>query len=141
MNIGDIIITVANVIGLPAVITWALYDRRRVRNEAREGELTTEEQEATLPNRVRSSSVVTLEAELLALQNSFNADRQIKDNTIKWLTEQLEAERQENVKKDQLIDQLQAKVRELTGQVANVVSDLNRVQRDLDRFKAEQKKE
>ena len=99
----EIVITGANVIGLPAVITWALYDRRRVRNEARKGELDTHEHEATLPNRVRSSSVVTLEAELLALQNSFNADRQIKDNTIQWLKDQLEEERDENARKDRLI--------------------------------------
>ena len=133
------VITIANVIGLPAVITWALYDRRRVRNEARQGELVGDEQEATLPNRIRSSSVVTLEAEILALQNTFNADRQIKDHTIQWLKEQLEEEREENRKKDRLIDELQDKVRDLTRRVAALVNDLDRVQQDLDRFKAQSK--
>lgn len=117
----DIIVRILAIVGLPSVTAWFLYDRRRIRNQ-------NLEQEETMPNRVRSSSVVTLEAEIMALSRSFDTDRRIKDETIQFLQEQLD-------ERDKLIDSLQAQLGSLRRKVATVTRDLESVQHELDSLK------
>lgn len=120
-----------NVIGLPAVITWALYDRRKIRNAGDKGALENEELAETMPNRVKSSSVVTLEAEILALSRTFEMDREAKERTIKFLQQQLTEAREDVLERDLLIDALQEKVAALQRQVNMINTELVEVQQKL----------
>lgn len=126
---------IVNVIGLPGVITWALYDRRKLKNQARKDEIQIEVDEANAPNKVKTSSIVTLEAELMALSRTFEMDREAKERTIKWLTDQNRALRQEIEERDTLIDKLQENIDNLKGQVRRVTANLEQVQRDLDHLR------
>lgn len=135
-QIWEVILTVGNWLAIPSVVAWVLYDRRRIDNEARQGHADAEVAEKIAPDRIKSSSIMTLEAEILALQQSFNADRKIKDDTIRWLKEQLEEARLENMEKDRLIDKMQEQVSELKTQVRNLSGHLDRVQKDLDRVRS-----
>lgn len=121
-----------NIIGLPTIIGWALYDRRRVRNAANKGQLENEELEQTLPNRVKSSSVVTLEAEILALSRTFEMDREAKERTIAFLQEQLAEARADLLERDKAIDSLQEKVGRLQKQISQITGELSAVQRELE---------
>lgn len=127
------ILEVLNIVGIPAIITWALYDRRRIRNEGNKGELDVEEQEATLPDRVRSSSIVTLEAELLALSRTFEMDREAKERTIAFQAQQLAEARADLEERDKVIDGLRDKVASLQRQVTAVTRELAEVHGELDR--------
>jgi septal ring factor EnvC (AmiA/AmiB activator) len=124
---------ILNVIGMPTVIAWALYDRRRIRNEGKQGELEVQEAEATLPNRVKTSSVVTLEAELLALSRTFEMDREAKERTIAFQAQQLSEARRDIAEREAVIDSLREKVAGLQRQVNAVTSELADVHRQLDR--------
>lgn len=135
-EIADWVARVLALVGLPGVVTWFLYDRRRVHNEDKQGELAVDEAEATLPNRVRSSSVVTLEAEIMALSNSFDTDRRIKDETIQYLRDELGVARAEIAERDRLIDSLQEQLNDLKRKVSMLTRDLDRVQQELDSAKA-----
>lgn len=139
-DVIDVALKVLTIIGMPSVVAWALYDRRRVRNEANRGELEVKEQETTLPNRVRSSSVVTLEAEIMALSNSFDTDRRIKDATIAFLQDQLQEARAEITARDQLIDALQDQVEGLKRNVVKVTRDLDRLHGELQTLRSEKGK-
>ncbi len=90
--------------GIPVVLGWALYDRRKLKND-------NEIAEATAGDKVKTSSIVTLEAELVAARKSFDADRSIKDQTIEWLRDSLAEARVEDARKDELIEDLLRKVR------------------------------
>jgi chromosome segregation ATPase len=105
------LVQIINWLGIPAVIGWALYDRRRIRNENRIGGADANVAELTVPDRIKSSSIVTLEAELVAARKSFEADRAIKDETIRDLRQELTNARNEDDRKDQLIEDLLRKVR------------------------------
>lgn len=113
------------VVGLPSVTTWFLRERRKLRNQ-------NLETEATMPNRVRTSSVVTLEAEIMALSNSFDTDRRIKDETIAFLTAQLEEAREDITERDCKIDSLQAQVLALKRDAEAVTRRLVALQGELD---------
>lgn len=121
-----------NIIGLPTIIGWALYDRRRIRNAANKGQLENEELEQTLPNRVKSSSVVTLEAEILALSRTFEMDREAKERTIAFLQEQLAEARADLLERDRAIDSLQEKVARLQQQISQITGELTAVQKELE---------
>lgn len=114
-----------NIIGIPAIVTWVLYDRRRVRNQADRGQLENEELEQTLPDRVKSSSLITLEAELISLQKTFTADRELKENTIQWLSSQLAEARADILERDKLIDRLQEQLNILRTQMEDLQRELN----------------
>ena len=134
------LLAILNVIGLPTVIAWALYDRRRIRNEGKQGELQVQEAEATLPNRVKTSSVVTLEAELLALSRTFEMDREAKERTIAFYAQQLAEARRDIEERDAVIDSLREKVVGLQRQVNAVTTELADVHRQLDRMSPQQDK-
>jgi septal ring factor EnvC (AmiA/AmiB activator) len=121
-----------NVIGLPAVISWALYDRRKIRNANDKSGLQNKEMEETLPNRVKTSSVVTLEAEILALSRTFEMDREAKERTINFLQGQLAEARNDVIERDKVIDSLQSKVAMLQKQVNQINRELHVVQQELE---------
>lgn len=136
----DVLTRVLTVLGIPTVVGWALYDRKRIRNEGAKGAVEVEEAEETLPHRVRSSSVVTLEAEIMALSNSFDTDRRIKDETIAFLQAQLAEAREEIEARDEMIDSLQEQVRTLRANVNQVNRDLDRLQGELETLRNHQEK-
>ena len=124
---------VLNYIGFPAIITWFLYDRKRLRAEARKQDASATVAEGKAPNEIRTSSVVSLEAEIVALQKSFDADRRIKDATIDWLSDELDDARTELESKDALIDALKKQVRTLMGEADTIKRRLKEVERELNR--------
>ncbi len=124
---------VVNYIGLPAIITWFLYDRRRIRNEGRQGDAAAAVAEGRVPSEVRTSSVVSLEAEIVALTKSFEADRVIKETTIKWQAAELADARNELTQKDDLIDALKKQVRTMMGEADTLQRRLQEVERELTR--------
>lgn len=130
-TILDNVLRVLTAIGLPAVILWFLRERRNQAANDREAEAQADVSEAEVPLRVRSSSVVTLEAEIAALSRTFQDDRKLKQDTIDWLTAQLDAERRANVAKDRRIRELEAKFQGLQTRFDEVSEDLKRVSHDL----------
>ena len=115
--------TAAGWLGIPAIVTWFLYDRRRLRAQGRVEDVALD--------RVKSSSIVTLEAELVAARKSFDADRAIKDNTIQYLTKTVEEQRMEIDRKDEVIDRLMQQVRLLKDELVGVNDRINAVQQEL----------
>lgn len=137
-EIADTGVRVLTVIGTPGIILWFLYDRHKIKTANRIANVNADEVEATLPDRMRSSSVVSLEAEIVALRNSFNTDRRIKDETIKWLTEQLGDARRDLAERDAVIDSLQDQLTMLKEKMRVMTLDLNRVQSRLDSVRTNQ---
>lgn len=134
MTAGDVfdwIAKISVIVGLPGVITYLVKERRKNNAEARRAETDADYAEAELPNRLRSSSVITIEAELAALQKTFQDDRNAKERTIEFLSEQLEAERAASAMKDRRIRELEEKVQALQARVAEVSDELARVSEDL----------
>jgi chromosome segregation ATPase len=134
VNGGDVLDWLARgsaIVGLPAVLMYLIKERRKTNAEARRAETDAEYAEAELPNRLRSSSVITIEAELAALQRTFQDDRNAKERTIEWLSEQLEAERAASAAKDARIRDLEAKVTQLQTRVAQLSDELAQVSEDL----------
>jgi len=132
MDIWDQILRWGNWIGIPAVTTWWLYDRRKIRNQGRVGEAEADVAALTVKDKAKSSSIVTLEAELLAAQRSFDADRAVKDSTILWLQHQLEEARAEDERKETVIDKLQAQVRSMQARMDQMSRELTQLQKDLE---------
>lgn len=127
----DVVLKFLTLVGLPSVIGWLLRERRRQRATDRQAEAAADISEAEVPLRVRSSSVVTLESEIAALSKTFQDDRALKEQTIQWLREQLEAERMTSAAKDRRIRELEEKVQQLQARVAEVSEELARVSDDL----------
>ena len=123
--------TAAGWLGIPAIVTWFLYDRRRLRAQGRVEDVGADVVERTALDRVKTSSIVTLEAELVAARKSFDADRAIKDNTIQYLTKTVEEQRMEIDRKDEVIDRLMQQVRLLKDELVGVNDRINAVQPEL----------
>lgn len=131
-QIFDWLIKAAGAVGLPAVLIYLLYYRRKVTIENRSLGARAAVDEATIPVAIKSSSVTQLEAELAALATSFETDRKIKGDTIDWLQRQLEEERAANREalraKDDKIRELEETIASLQGKVTSLqtnVHDLN----------------
>lgn len=121
----DFVVRLLTILGFPTVVAWFLYDRRRLRAQ-------NSETEATAPNRVRSSSVISLEGEIMALSNSFDTDRHVKEETISFLQQQLDEARDSIAERDRLIDDLQTQMSALKVKVRIVTRDLELIQAELD---------
>jgi septal ring factor EnvC (AmiA/AmiB activator) len=118
-------------VGLPGVLVYLFFYRRRVRAAGRGMEAQAEVAEQTVPIAIKTSSVTQLEAELAALAASFREDRQIKGDTIEWLSQQLKAERDSSGEKDDKIRELERKVGHLQTRVRDLTDELGRVADDL----------
>lgn len=130
-HILDWVAQVSVIIGLPGVVIYLIKERRKNNADARRAETDADYAQAELPNRLRSSSVITIEAELAALQKTFQDDRTAKERTIEFLSEQLEAERAASAMKDQRIRELEDKVQALQARVGQVSDELTEVREDL----------
>ena len=127
----SLVAQISVIVGLPGVIIYLIKERRKNNAEARRAETDAEFAEADLPNRQRSSSVVTLEAELAALQRAFDVERNSTARTVEHLSEQLEAERAQSAAKDKRIRELEEKVVQLQGRVEELTDELKSVAADL----------
>lgn len=119
-------------LGVPGAAWW--YIRQRLaksraqrRAEAADAQVT----EATAPDRVKSSSITTLDAQLAATISAFDAERAAKDRTIGFLTNENARLQEANDEKDrrlrealERIDQLQAQLNELAEQVRSAVAPI-----------------
>jgi chromosome segregation ATPase len=130
-DVLDWVARISVIVGLPGVLMYLVKERRKNNAEARAAEADAEVDEAEVPLRVRTSSVVTLEAEVAALQRAFDMERNSNQRTIEHLAEQLEAERALSAAKDQRIRELEEKVQQLQHRVSEVSDELARVSEDL----------
>jgi chromosome segregation ATPase len=134
----DAVARVSLIFGIPGIITYLVKERRKNNANARVAEADADKaeadadfDEADLPNKVRSSSIVTLESEMAAMQRTFDRDRKVTRETIQWLEEQLRNERRASARKDDRIRELEEKVQELQRRVAGLSQDLARVSEEL----------
>jgi hypothetical protein len=112
-------------VGVPSAAIKYILDWKRNRAKARSEDAQADVDQATVPDKLRSSSVVTMEAERLALTESFRADREIKDQTIAFLRLQIDAAQIREAEKDAKILTLQHRVEELLSVVRQQVEELS----------------
>lgn len=123
---------VVNLLGLPAVITYFLYDRTKLQNENRGEELQLKETEETLPDRVKTSSVLSLEAEWLAYKKTSDAKFVVMQETIDHLVRQLAEARKELQERDEIIDRLDKQLGSVKRRVNQLQDQVDDLQRQLD---------
>ena len=130
-DVFDLFSRVGSLIGLPAVTLYLIRSRRKERAEARREEAAAEVDEKTVGNRVTTSSITTLEAEIAALQRAFDVSRATDADTIARLRADIAEERRSSAEKDARIRELEQKVQTLQGRVAEVSDELARVSIEL----------
>jgi cob(I)alamin adenosyltransferase len=130
-NWGKWILELLSLLAIPSVVTWALYDRRRVRAADKISEADAQVADATIPHHIQSSSVVTMEAQVAALGKSFDMDRTIKDATIAYLRRELAEKDAEIDRKDAVIDDLLSKVRSMGAQMDQMRSEQRKLEKEL----------
>lgn len=134
MSAGDVlewILRAVVVLGLPGILAYAVKQRRKDQAEARAMEAEADVAEGQVQPKVKTTSIVSLEAEIAALSKTFQEDRRLKEQTIDWLSRQLDAERAASARKDLRIRELEEKVQALQTRVAEVSDELARVSEDL----------
>lgn len=121
----------ATIVGLPGVIIYLVRYRRRETAAARAAEADASVDELTVGDRVRTSSIATLEAEMAAMSKAFDISRTADAQTIARLRADLDAERASSERKDLQIRELQSKVQALQARVSEVSDELARVSDEL----------
>lgn len=121
----------ATVLGLPGVVIYLIRYRRAENAAARRAEAGADVDELTVPDKVRTSSIATLEAEMAAMQRAFDISRTTDAQTIARLSEQIQAERAASAEKDVRIRELESKVQTLQARVSEVSEELARVSDEL----------
>jgi chromosome segregation ATPase len=130
-DIFDWVSRIVLLLGLPGVITYLVKERRKNNADARMAEADAEFAEEDLPNRHKTSSIVSLEAQVTAMQKTFKTDRENRDETIAFLRGELESEREASKRKDDRIRELEEKVQKLQARVSDLSRELAQVSRDL----------
>lgn len=141
MNLALVIQWILNG-AVPLALVKVLFDRRRNRAAARTTEAAADVDKATVPDKVASSSRVTLEGELAALSKTFRDDRAMKEETIAWQTQQIKEMRSAHAQevaefarqvteRDERIRELEAKVRGLQQRVSDMNDELESMAQDL----------
>lgn len=122
-----------NWIGIPTIIGWFMYDRKRIRAEGRKGDAEADVAEGKAPLEIRTSSIVSLESEIVAITKSFESDRRIKEATLEYLKGELTDARAEIESKDALIDSLKKKVRTMMEEIDTMQHRLMTMEHELER--------
>ncbi|WP_030526596.1 hypothetical protein [Phycicoccus jejuensis] len=134
MTISDIFDWIARAsaaVGLPGVAIYYVRDRRQKNAEARRAEAAADLDEQTTPDRAKTSSIATIEAEMVAMQRAFETSRAADAQTIARLEGSLEAERKASDAKDRRIGDLESKVAELKTRLAELSDELAHVSDEL----------
>lgn len=118
-------------LGLPGVAIYYVRDRRKGIAEARRNEASADVDERTVKDKVRTSSIASLEAEVAAMQRSFEAGRAADADTIAHLRAEIREERESSALKDKRIRELESKVQILQARVSEVSDELARVSDEL----------
>ena len=122
---------IATVVGLPGVVIYLLRYKRPETAAARLTEAEADVDERTIADKVRTSSIATIEAEMAAMQRAFETSRAADASTIARLRNDLDAERQSSEQKDRRIRELESKVLALQTRVSEVSDELARVSDEL----------
>lgn len=130
-EVFDVLSRVGTLIGLPSVTLYLIRSKRKERAEARRLEAAADVDEQTIVNRVTTSSITRLEAEIAALQSSFDVSRATDADTIARLRAEIAEERRSSAEKDARIRELETKVQTLQARVAEVSDELHRVSIEL----------
>ena len=130
-EVFDVLSRVGTLIGLPGVTLYLIRSKRKERAEARRLEAAADVDEQTIVNRVTTSSITRLEAEIAALQSSFDVSRATDADTIARLRAEIAEERRSSAEKDARIRELETKVQTLQARVAEVSDELHRVSIEL----------
>jgi chromosome segregation ATPase len=120
-DVYDFVLSVLGAIGLPGIIIFWIRDHRRYRN------LSFKEEQQT-PYEVRTTAAGTLDAEVVALQKSFNTDRGVKDRTISDLILSLSERDSQIAEKDKKIQEQNVKIEELQARVSELQRKVNELQ-------------
>lgn len=123
-------------IGFPGLLVKFSYDwwkNRPSRAALRKAAAEADVEEAIRTDRIRSSSISSMEAQTLAMVKSWEAERAAKDETIRFQGEQLAAQRTENAEQAKIIRELRSRVESLQSQVADVLETLKALQPNDDR--------
>ena len=118
-DVVDAILRIAGALGLPALLLWALKERRKTRAEGAVAE-------RTVGAVVQKTDAGALEAHVLAIERAFSVERASKDRRIAELEERLDEVRQDCA--EQIADverRKDALIGELRDQVATLTARLN----------------
>lgn len=118
-------------VGLPGVIVYYIRDRRKTSAEARQLEAGADVDERTIGDRVKTSSIATIEAEVAAMQRSFEISRAADAATMLRIQADNERLVRESAAKDLRIRELESKVQQLQARVSEVSDELARVSDEL----------
>ena len=127
-EIGDLLVKAMAGIGFPSLLGKYIYDsvkNRPTRAARRQARLDAQIAAATADDKIRSSSVTSVEAQMVAMAKGFDQERQSKDRTIAFQEGQITTLRAENADKDQVIRELKATVEDLQRQLADVLDRIN----------------
>ena len=134
MTPGDVLdwfARTATVVGLPGVVIYLVRYKRSETAQARSTEADADVDELTVADKVRTSSIATIEAEMAAMQQAFANARAADAATIARLSEENRDIRASSAEKDERIRELENKVQQLQARVSEVSDELARVSEDL----------
>lgn len=141
MDYFDWVVRTLVAFGVPTLVVYFVKEKRRRNAEDRVIEADADVAEAAVLYRNRNTSITSLEAEIAALQRTFDADRATKQATIDWLNGQLVEERRVSAERERLhlrqIAVLEGKVAGLQQSLADVSEQLTRVNVDLRRLRGD----
>lgn len=134
MNPADLLdwfARLATILGLPGVLIYLVRDRRTKNAEARSVEADALVDEETVPDKLRTSSIATIEAEIAAMQRAFDISRAADAQTIERLRREVAQERESSAAKDVRISELETRVAELKTKMSELSDELAHVSDEL----------
>lgn len=126
-HISDIIDWICNVlvgVGAPGAVVWFVRDRRRAKAESRKVESSADLDEATITDKIESSSITTINNRVALLLKIHDAEKTALNSTIEHQAEQL-------MQRDGRIEQLEALRAELTAEIEQLQRELASTTRDF----------
>lgn len=123
-EIFDWIMRGAVALGVPTLLGKYIRDGLRSRAARRRDNTEAEVVEAIAEDRIKSSSITTLEAQHVATQKAWDAERTALKGTIDFQAVQLTEAREYARSRDDIISELRARVEELQGQLAEIAGKL-----------------
>ena len=115
-------------VGLIAKYAFDVVKSRKTRGARRIEDADADVEEAVRQDKIKSSSITTLEAQMVAERNSWASERDAKDRTIDFLREQNGNLQHELRDRDAVISDLRGKLADLQRQLDEVVSQIDSVQ-------------
>lgn len=128
MEVLDWAMRLTVVFGLPGVLINYVRKRVVAHRRRRLEEIEGDVQEATIQDRIQSSSITTLEAQRVALVAAWEAERKSMQGTIEFQAEQLRQERAYSASRDAVIAELREQVDRLQSELSAVATKIRQLQ-------------